>query len=191
MTLPQTPSQTVGPFFHFGLFTRDDHHVLVTDQTRGERILLVGQVIDGDGAPIPDAMLEIWQADAGGHFDHPADPDHALADPHFRYFGRSATTDGGYQFKTVKPGAVAYDAERKQSPHVNMRVFARGMLTHLYTRLYFSDEAAANIDDPVLNLIEPERRHTLIAELQPGGDLPTYCLNIILQGEGETVFLEP
>jgi protocatechuate 3,4-dioxygenase, alpha subunit len=191
MTLPQTPSQTVGPFFHFGLFTRADTHILVTDQTRGERILLTGQVIDGDGVPVPDAMLEIWQADAEGYFNHPADPNHALADPHFRCFGRSATAGGGYLFKTVKPGQVAYDEQTTQAPHVNVRVFARGMLIHAYTRLYFSDEAASNAVDPILNLIEPERRHTLIARRQTGQDLPTYCLNICLQGDGETVFFEP
>ncbi|MDX2160287.1 MAG: protocatechuate 3,4-dioxygenase subunit alpha [bacterium] len=189
--LIQTPSQTVGPFFHDGLFTRSDQHILVTNDTRGQRILITGQVIDGDGAAIPDAMLEIWQADAGGHFRHPADPDHALADPNFRYFGRSSTRDGTFLFKTIKPGRVTYDAARQQSPHVNIRVFARGMLTHLYTRLYFSDEAAANADDPTLNRVDADRRATLIAQRQPGDDLPTYCLDIHLQGDDETVFFEP
>jgi protocatechuate 3,4-dioxygenase alpha subunit len=189
--LPQTPSQTVGPFFHFGLFSRKDQHILVTDETRGQRIFITGQVIDGDGVPIPDALLEIWQADASGHFNHPSDPDYMQADPNFRHFGRSATTGSGFLFKTIKPGCVDYESARKQAPHINVRLFARGMLTHAYTRLYFSDEAAANASDPILNLIEVERRTTLIAQRQPGDDLPTYCLNIHLQGADETVFFEP
>ena len=148
--MQQTPSQTVGPFFDFGLFTQPDLNVLVNDHTKGQRILVKGRVLDGAGQPVTDAMVEIWQADAEGHFNHPADPNHTQADPNFKGFGRADTVKAGaFTFKTIKPGIVNYD-EQPQAPHINVRVFARGMLIHAYTRLYFSDEAAANRDDPIL-----------------------------------------
>lgn len=188
----QTPSQTVGPFFHYGLMTRDDFNILVNDDTEGQRILIKGQVIDGSGDPVLDAMIEIWQADVNGHFNHTADPDHAQADKNFRGFGRADTLNNGvYTFKTVKPGTVAFDNEQDQAPHLNVRVFARGMLVHAYTRLYFADEAEANANDAILNLVPLERRQTLIALPEDRGDLPTYCFNIVLQGENETVFFNP
>ena len=190
--LTQSPSQTVGPFFHYGLFFGGEN-VLVNEQTADQPILIKGRVLDGDGQPIPDAMVEIWQADAQGRFNHPADPQQAQADPHFRGFGRAETTGPGNQFvfQTVKPGAVAWDAERKQAPHINVRVFARGMLIHAYTRLYFSDERDANSADPVLNLVEAARRLTLIVQLEKTACLPTYRFDIVLQGVGETVFFDP
>lgn len=189
--LKQTPSQTVGPFFSFGLLV-DDETNLTTDQTSGQRILIRGQVIDGDGSPITDALVEIWQADAQGIFNHLEDPRHAQADRHFRGFGRcgTASKDCQFMFKTVKPGPVVWQGDQYQAPHVNLRVFARGMLTHLNTRLYFSDEPA-NEHDPVLNSIEPGRRSTLIAVREDSEDLPTYRFDIHLQGENETVFFEP
>jgi protocatechuate 3,4-dioxygenase alpha subunit len=190
--LPQTPSQTVGPFFHIGTVETRGEHVLVTDETRGQRIVIRGRVLDGEGEAVPDALLEIWQADASGIYRHPDDPDHERADPHFRGFGRADTVkDGNFAFRTVKPGPVAFDAERKQAPHINVRVFSRGILTHAYTRFYFSDEASANAADPVLNLVDPERRDTLIARLQPSDGVPIYLLDIRLQGRGETVFFDP
>lgn len=190
--LTQSPSQTVGPFFHYGLFFGGEN-VLVNEQTAGQPILLKGRVLDGDGQPIPDALIEIWQADAQGHFNHPADPQQAHADPYFRGFGRAETTGPGYQFvfHTIKPGPVAWDAERTQAPHINVRVFARGMLIHVYTRLYFSDERDANGTDPVLNLVEAARQPTLIAQLEKSQGLPTYRFDIVLQGVGETVFFDP
>jgi protocatechuate 3,4-dioxygenase alpha subunit len=192
MERKQTPSQTVGPFFHYGLVDAGGENTLVTDQTKGQRILLQGQVTDGNGDLVSDAMLEIWQADEAGYFNHPADPNHDKADPHFRGFGRVATDARGiYTFKTIKPGAVPYDDHQMQAPHVNVRVFARGMLIHAYTRLYFADEAQANTADPILNLVPPERQNTLIAVPENTGDLTTYCLNISLQGDNETVFFEP
>lgn len=192
MSLIQTPSQTIGPFFHYGLVDEGDEHILVTDDTRGQRILIKGQVVDGNGDPVSDAMIEIWQADAAGIYGHPEDPQQADADPNFKGFGRAATNENGiYSFKTVKPGVVAYDGETQQAPHVNVRVFARGMLIHAYTRLYFSDEKEANITDPILKLAPEDRRGTLIAPLEAKGDLPTYCFNIVLQGDDETVFFEP
>lgn len=191
MALKQTPSQTVGPFFHYGLVDRGDEHILVSDQTRGRRILIKGQVTDGNGSPVSDAMLEIWQADAQGYFNHPEDPNHDKADPNFKGFGRAATNaNGSYTFQTIKPGCVSYDAETLQAPHISVRVFARGMLIHAYTRLYFGDEQAANNHDPVLNLVPETRRQTLIA-LPDSSEAGAYCFNISLQGENETVFFEP
>jgi protocatechuate 3,4-dioxygenase alpha subunit len=188
----QTPSQTVGPFFHYGLFTRDNLNILANDETQGKRIIIKGQITDGAGAPIPDAMVEIWQADSQGRYHHPADPKAVEADPNFRYFGRADTINNGiYTFRTVKPGLVPFDADRIQAPHINFRVFSRGMLIHAYTRLYFADEAEANQNDPILNLVPEVRRHTLIALPQETGDLTTYCFNIALQGENETVFFNP
>lgn len=186
----QTPSQTVGPFFHYGLLDKGGENILVTEQTRGQRIYISGRVIDGNGDPISDALLEIWQADSSGIYNHPTDPNHAKADKHFAGFGRVGTNnDGQFTFKTVKPGAVAFDETKQQAPHINVRVFARGMLTHAYTRLYFSDEADANADDPVFNLVPADRQHTLVAHLE-AGELPTYCFNVVLQGEHETAFFD-
>ena len=188
--LKQTSSQTVGPFFSFGLVSGREND-LVNDRTRGERIYITGLVIDGDGEPIPDAMVEIWQADAQGHFNHPADPNHKKADKSFRGFGRSQTVEGGaFWFKTIKPGCVPWDDGQDQAPHVNVRVFARGMLIHAVTRLYFSDESA-NQTDPVLNSVDPKRRQTLIANREESEDLACYRFDIHLQGDGETVFFDP
>jgi protocatechuate 3,4-dioxygenase alpha subunit len=188
----QTPSQTVGPFFHYGLMTQPDMNILVNDDTQGQRIFIQGQVLDGAGQPIPDALIEIWQADANGYFYHPADPNHALADPQFKGFGRTDTVKNGkFTFLTVKPGAVAYDETQLQAPHINIRIFSRGMLIHAYTRLYFSDEQTANAVDPILNLVEPDRRTTLIAQREQSEGQPTYTFNIIMQNKGETVFFDP
>jgi protocatechuate 3,4-dioxygenase alpha subunit len=188
----QTPSQTVGPFFVFGLI-RDDGHVLVSDLTRGQRIIVRGHVFDGVGAPIDDAMVEIWQADAAGIFNHPSDPRHREADPHFRGFGRAGTSnrEREYSFKTIKPGPVPWQGDTVQAPHLSLRVFARGMLVHLMTRAYFSDESA-NAHDPVLGSIaDAERRQTLIAVREAVQDAPTYRMDIRLQGDRETVFFSP
>lgn len=188
--LIQTPSQTVGPFFSFGLIW-EGGNVLVSDQTAGQRILIEGTVYDGDDHPIVDAMVEIWQADANGIHNHPDDPRHAEADPAFRGFGRSDTVDNGrFSFKTVKPGPVPFDDERMQAPHVSVRVFSRGMLVHAITRLYFSDEEA-NGTDPILNLVDQDRQYTLIATRQESEDLPTYRFDIHLQGDDETAFFTP
>src|SRR5258708_21911506 len=192
MKYMQTPSQTVGPFFSYGLFTRDALNVLINDLTKGQHILIKGQVTDGAGDPVPDAMLEIWHADSQGYYNHPADPNRAKADPNFRGFGRADTVKNGvYTFTTVKPGSVPFDADRNQAPHVNVRVFSRGMLIHAYTRLYFADEVEANKNDAILNLVPEGRRHTLIALPQESGDLTTYCFNVKLQGDEETVFFNP
>lgn len=186
----QTPSQTVGPFFHPALI-RSGENVLVDDQTSGQHILIVGEVIDGEGNPVPDAVIEIWQADAQGFFNHPADPHSPQSDPHFRGFGRAGTVSAGrFEFKTVKPGRVSGHDGQPQAPHIDVRIFSRGMLIQAYTRLYFSDESF-NESDAVLNSVEPGRRATLIAARQDSNDLPTYRFDIHLQGEHETVFFEP
>lgn len=184
--LEQTPSQTVGPFFDLGLIRKGENS-LVDEHTRGQHILITGVVYDGDDVPIPDAMVEIWQADAQGYFDHSADPNCHLADKHFRGFGRADTPNGEFVFRTVKPGAVADMDGRMQAPHVNVRVFARGMLLHADTRLYFADEPT-NATDALFNSLDPHRRQTLIAARVESSALPTYRFDIHLQGENETIF---
>lgn len=187
----QTPSQTVGPFFHNALI-QGGENVLVNDSTRGERIIIEGRVLDGVGVPVPDALVELWQADTNGVYHHPTDPYHASADPHFRGFGRADTVnDGWYRFVTIRPGAVPFDAERTQAKHLNLCVFARGMLIHAMTRLYFADDPAV-MDDPVLKLVPESRRTTLLATRQDNEeDFPRYHFDIRLQGENETVFFNP
>lgn len=186
----QTASQTVGPFFSIGLI-RGGENVLVEERTSGQRILIQGQVLDGDGEPISDAVVEIWQADAKGIYNHPADSRREAADAHFQGFGRCGTTDDGeFWFKTIKPGSVPGEDGAEQAPHVNVRVFARGMLIHAVTRLYFSDEET-NGADSLLNSVEAGRRPTLIARLEETEDLPSYRFDLRMQGDGETVFFDP
>ena len=176
----QTPSQTVGPFFAYGLTPEAYGRAgvagnnLLTDSTQGERIRIEGVVYDGNGAPVSDAMLEIWQADAQGRY--PGAP--GGANSGFTGFARCGTgtaPDKSYRFETVKPGC----AEPGSAPHINMIVFSRGLLSHAYTRVYFDDEATANNSDPVLALVPKDRRNTLIAKR-----LETD------QGDGETVFFD-
>jgi protocatechuate 3,4-dioxygenase alpha subunit len=184
--MKQSASQTVGPFFRIGLIYSRDQNDLVNEQTRGERITLTGFVYDGDRELLPDALIEIWQPDANGIFNHPLDPLHEQADPHFRGFGRAETRNAGlYEFKTVKPGG-----RDGQAPYINIHVFARGMLIHALTRVYFPNELA-NDSDPALNKVEPARRHTLIANREESGDLSVYRFDIHMQGEDETVFFNP
>ncbi len=181
----QSPSQTIGPFFHNGLI-HGNENILTTSQTQGEPILIQGQVLDGDGNPVPDAMVEIWQADANGFFNHPEDPHQAQADPNFGGFGRAQTVDDGrFTFHTIKPGAIPGE----QTPYINVRVFARGMLIHAVTRLYFAGEAG-NASDDVLNSVPDGRRETLVATREESPGFPTYRFNIHLQGEQETVFFD-
>ena len=184
--LKQSGSQTVGPYFRIGLIYGEAQNDLVQEQTSGERIKITGLVLDGDGEPIPDAMIEIWQPDANGIYNHPVDELHKQADPHFRGFGRAENRKGGvYEFKTIKPGS-----RDGQAPYINVRLFSRGMLMHAVTRLYFDDEPA-NANDSVLNSIAADRRATLIATREASGELPTYHFDIRVQGENETVFFNP
>lgn len=188
-TFPQTSSQTVGPFFSPALLREDARrNVLTQPETAGERMRIEGRVLDGDGIPVPDALVEIWQANAHGRYHHPADTGPAALDPSFLGSGRSGTAeDGSYWFETVKPGPVAFDGERLQAPHICVTVFARGLLNHLVTRLYFEDEPA-NALDPVLQCVPEDRRATLLARREPGGAMAVYHFDIVLQGAGETAF---
>jgi protocatechuate 3,4-dioxygenase alpha subunit len=195
VSLKQTPSQTVGPYFAYGLTAVQYGYPFTSIATRevadplvpGEHIEIVGQVFDGAGALIPDAMIEIWQADAEGRYAHPADP--RGSNQLFRGFGRCGTgtlPESRFQFRTIKPSSV----DGKQAPHVNVIVFMRGMLVHAYTRVYFSDEAEANARDPVLNSVPSERRQTLIAKREATPGTPVYRFDIHMQGDAETVFFE-
>ena len=186
---PLTSSQTVGPFFAPALLREDARrNVLIQPETIGERIRIEGRVLDGDGVAVPDAMVEIWQANAHGRYNHSSDPGPAPLDPSFLGFGRSGTSeDGIYWFETVKPGPVPFDGERLQAPHICVTVFSRGLLNHVMTRLYFEDEPA-NSSDPVLQFVPFERRVTLLARREPAGAVVIYRFDIVLQGANETVF---
>jgi len=199
-----TPSQTVGPYFAYGLTPKgraqwDPNGTyswkqtigdnLVTPDATGQKIRIEGVVLDGDGLPIPDAMLEIWQADAQGRYAHPRD-NRALPNTQFKGFGRSACDKNGvFSFETVKPGAVPGPDGKTQAPHVVFCIYSRGMLRQVYTRLYFADEAA-NATDPILALVPEDRRETLIANKQMQGDVPVYRFDIRVQGDTETVFFD-
>ena len=181
-----TPSQTVGPFFALpdGLPWPDGPEVVTAD-TAGA-VVIRGIVYDGAGDPVPDAMIETWQAGPSGRFDHPDDP-RGPVDEGFRGFGRSATdAQGRFWIRTLKPGALPTPDGGVEAPHIDMTVLARGLLQRLVTRIYWPDEPAANTADPVLTAVPAELRHTLIA--RPDGDELRF--DIRLQGEGETVFFE-
>jgi protocatechuate 3,4-dioxygenase alpha subunit len=184
--LPVTPSQTVGPFFVDALSWPEDRYA-VPAGTPGA-LWLRGAVLDGAGEPVPDALVETWQADPDGRFDHPDDPRGPVPPPvpGFRGFGRCATDAAGrYTIHTVKPGPLPGPQGTVQAPHLDVSVFARGLLVRLVTRIYFADEPAANAADPVLAALPDDRdRATLLAEPTADG----YRFDIRLQGEHETVF---
>ena len=202
--LKETPSQTAGPYVHIGLipqqagfaiFAQNVSPVLVGPDTRGERIRIEGRVLDGTGSPCRDVLVELWQANAAGRYNHPADrQDGKALDPAFRGFGRTGTdfATGLYAFETIKPGAVAgRRGHRPMAPHVNLWLAARGINIGLQTRMYFSDEAEANAADPVLDIVEPPgRRETLIGRREARGGAVVYVFDIHLQGERETVFFD-
>ncbi len=182
-----TPSQTVGPFFHFAL-PYSGGETLTNDATLGERITIEGRLIDGNGEPVTDALIEIWQANSQGRHHHPEDGQEKQIDPNFDGFGRTPTDEQGwFRFHTVKPGQVPGPGGAPQAPHINISVLGRGILKRLATRLYFDGEAA-NDSDPILALVPEERRATLIAKRQ--GDGAAYRLDIVLQGADETVFFD-
>ncbi|MGI9480316.1 MAG: protocatechuate 3,4-dioxygenase subunit alpha [Hyphomicrobiaceae bacterium] len=193
MTRKQTPSQTVGPYFAYGLTSEQYGYQLDSlagwnvrdDDTAGERIRIEGRVFDGNGDPVNDAMIEIWQADDQGRYAHPQDP--RGSNSGFKGFGRVGTgtdPENRFWFDTVKPGAIG----EGHAPHINVAVFARGLPSHAYTRIYFADEAAANGGDAVFMSVPEVRRATLLA--QRGDAAGVYRFDIHLQGDNETVFFD-
>ncbi|MGI9435541.1 MAG: protocatechuate 3,4-dioxygenase subunit alpha [Geminicoccaceae bacterium] len=196
--LGQSPSQTVGPYFAYSLSPAQYGYPyssvvtpdLAKEGAEGERIRLLGRVLDGAGKPIDDAMIEIWQANAHGRYNHPADrrADNRL-DPDFTGFGRSGTgadAQSRFVFDTVKPGAIGDG----QAPHLNMIVMMRGLLSHVFTRVYFDDQVDANAEDPVLALVPESRRSTLIARRAETSSGIVYHIDIHMQGPNETVFFD-
>ncbi|GAB2606251.1 protocatechuate 3,4-dioxygenase subunit alpha [Spirosoma areae] len=197
--LRQTPSQTVGPFFAYGLtaeqygYPYDSlmNHSLVSNDTPGERIFITGRIFDGNGVSIPDALIELWQADPQGHYrTTPIEHNTAsFTDRGFLGFGRMGTgtlPDGQFRFTTLKPGAL----DDGSAPHINIMLLMRGSLRNLYTRLYFPDEPAANAQDALLNAVSPDRRATLLAHRQEVNGETRYVFDIYMQGPNETVFFD-
>ena len=186
--LPATPSQTVGPFFHIGLDS-----IAINDlapHAANDAVFIInGRVLDGDGQPVTDALIEIWQANEHGKYRHPEDVQDKPQQANFRGYGRIATdANGAFSFRTIKPGRVPGSNGTPQAPHLAVNVFMRGLLRHLVTRIYFSDEAS-NRDDSLLNQVMANRRHTLIAKKTSARDHELEW-NIVLQGENETVFFD-
>lgn len=198
--LKETPSQTAGPYVHIGLapgaagfdiYREELGHDIAGSNAKGDRIRVEGVVIDGTGSPIKDVLLETWQANADGIYAHPEHPGDVEAG--FRGWGRIITDfeTGEWGFDTIKPGRVMGRDARLMAPHINLWVVARGINLGLNTRIYFSDESDANAEDPVLNLIEWERRReTLIAKRTERGGQIVYRFEMKLQGETETVFFD-
>lgn len=182
-----TPPQTVGPFFHALLDPSGG--AMVTDTTSGERVRIRGRILDGRGAPVDDAMVEIWQANGHGRYRHPVDDRDAPLETGFVGFGRAATVEGEFVFDTVRPGPVPFPDGRWQAAHFNMLVFARGLLDRLATRVYFEDDSAIDTD-PVLRSIPADRRETLLARPDPDGRGGEYRFDVVLQGDRETVFFD-
>ena len=185
MSLRASTSQTIGPFLRIGLewMVIED---LAPTGVAGERVRIEGRVLDGDGKPVNDAAVEIWQADSQGRYASPTDSHGAAAERGFRGYGRSLTDDAGaFRFRTIKPGRVPGPQAKPQAPHLLVTVFMRGLLKQLVTRVYFPDDPA-NADDAVLALVPPARRGTLIARRK--GDALEW--NVVLQGRDETVFFD-
>jgi protocatechuate 3,4-dioxygenase alpha subunit len=207
----QTPSQTVGPFFHYGLPWKggadlvgksdmgarpelfpEDHNVLnlssPTGTPDGEVIEVAGRVIDGNGDVVPDAMIELWQANAAGRYASDDDTrEETPRDPHFVGFGRASTdVDGVYRFRTIRPGRVPGPGNSLQAPHLAISVFGRGLIKRLATRLYFADGEGNDVD-PILGVVPEARRGTLIAKRREDD---SWWLDIVLKGDNETVFFD-
>jgi len=201
--LPETPSQTAGPYVHIGLipkqagfdiFENNFGGDIAGPRVPGERITIKGRVFDGAGHATRDVLVETWQANAAGRYNHSADRQQGALDKSFRGWARTGTdfATGVYTIRTIKPGAVIGRKGRKRmAPHINFWIASRGINIGLATRMYFADEEAANAADPVLNIIEqPERRKTLIAPRSERDGNVTYTFDIYLQGERETVFFD-
>jgi protocatechuate 3,4-dioxygenase, alpha subunit len=188
MSLQATTSQTVGPYFKIGLKWLNCDN-LVGEGVSGERVTFQGRVFDGDGVIVPDAILEIWQANAHGKYNHPEDTQDKPLEPGFKGYGRVPVTAAGlFRIATIKPGPVPGLDGKEQAPHLVVSVFMRGVLRRLVTRIYFPDEPR-NATDFILNLVEPARRPTLIAKKTAGGP-GTLEWNVVMQGPDETVFFD-
>jgi protocatechuate 3,4-dioxygenase alpha subunit len=188
MSLQATTSQTVGPYFSIGLTWLNQDN-LAGPGVVGKNLTIEGRVLDGDGQPVPDALIEIWQANAHGKYAHPEDTQDKPVEAGFRGFGRIPTDDQGkFRFTTIQPGQVPGPAGKLQAPHLVVSVFMRGLERRLVTRIYFPDEPS-NAGDFALNLVEPARRGTLVAK-RVGGQGDTLTWNVILQGPEETVFFD-
>jgi len=195
-----TPSQTIGPFAAPALTPNEagrkqyDWKQLVgnntvTPDTDGERIRIEGRLVDGAGKPLDGVLLETWQADAKGRYAHPRDG--RATNSSFKGFGRVETDiDGRFTIETIKPGQVPGPNGTAQAPHIVVALHLRGILSHLYSRIYFGDETAANAADPVLKLVPAERRDTLIAKRQTGASGAAYKIDFQIQGDRETVFFD-
>lgn len=186
MSLFASGNQTVGPYLHIGLAWLKTTEI-AGKGIKGERVAIAGRLIDGDGVGVNDGVIEIWQANADGKYAHPEDAQKKALEKGWRGFGRAFTNAaGGFRFTTIKPGRVAAPDGSLQAPHLVVSVFMRGMLKHLATRIYFPDESSANVEDPILKLVPPARRGTLIPK-KKGKALEW---NIVLQGKNETVFFD-
>jgi protocatechuate 3,4-dioxygenase, alpha subunit len=201
--LPETPSQTAGPYVHIGLipnqagfdiFANNFSGDIAGPDVAGERIVIEGRIFDASGQAAKDVLVETWQANAAGRYNHPADRQDKPLDRAFRGWARTGTDfeTGIYRIKTIKPGAVAGRRGRKtMAPHVSFWIASRGINIGLATRMYFGDEAVANAGDPVLNIIEqPERRQTLIAIRSERDGQTVFTFDLHLGGERETVFFD-
>jgi len=196
--LKETPSQTAGPYVHIGLtpnyseiggvYESDLGSAMVNDKTLGERITVTGRVLDGGGAPVKDAVLEIWQADSAGLYNSPSEL-RGTADPNFTGWGRCPTdaVTGAFRFETVKPGRVPFLDGRLMAPHITFWIVARGINIGLHTRMYFPEETAANAEDPLLARIEHRDRVATLIAAKEGS---VYTFDVHLQGDKETVFLD-
>jgi protocatechuate 3,4-dioxygenase alpha subunit len=192
MSLRMTASQTVGPFLHLGFDWLNTDN-LAGEGVTGERVVIEGRLFDGTGAPVPDGVIEVWQANSHGKYAHPEDKRDLPLEPGFRGFGRIPTdADGMFRFTTIKPGRVPGAGGKLQAPHIVVSVFSRGVIKRLATRIYFPDEAS-NAEDTVLNQVPAERRSTLIAR-KVAGRARVLEWNVVIQGEasgqGETVFFD-
>lgn len=187
--LPLTGSQTVGPFFGPAMLREDMlRQRLDGPGTSGQPIRIEGRLLDGQGEPVADALVEIWQANAHGRYDHPLDDRDRPLEAGFSGFGRAGTDDDGrFWFETIKPGRVPGPGGAEQAPHLVVTLFARGLLNHVVARLYFADEPS-NDQDPILALVPAARRGTLVARPAGGGERVLYRWDVVLQGEGETAF---
>jgi len=188
MSLRTTSSQTVGPYLHIGLTWLNTDN-LVAPGVVGDPITIEGRVTDGDGAPVSDAVVEIWQANASGRYAHPEDTGSAPLEPSWQGFGRVPTDDDGrFRFTTIKPGRVPAPGGGLQAPHINVTIFMRGMLRQLITRIYFAGDPA-NEEDAVLQSVPAARRATLLAAAERTNP-SALAWNVRLQGDGETVFFD-